>query len=297
MYSVTVRYGVLRLINDFKTKLSDLKRGESVVVKTDRGTELGVVISPSNVMAVEESPVSSQNKTVQGENNENIQLSMGEVLRRVAPEDLKEVDSINREKIPKELEFCQKKVKDFNLQMKIISAENLLGGEKVIFYFLADGRIDFRDLVKELAKEYKTRIELRQIGVRDKARLLGDFEHCGQEICCRTFLKDLEPVTMKMAKQQKTMMDPSKISGRCSRLMCCLRFEDETYTELKQKLPRKGSRVSTKKGIGDIVDVNILSQEITIELEGGDKVKVNASEIIEVIKGPIHKVNETHEEE
>ena len=318
MHLVTIRYGVLRFVADFKTALTNLRRGEAIIARTDRGTELGFVVSP---------PVQSETQVVVPKKVEPVRPSggsanspastptggtaapaaaevaesssseaLGEVLRRLTPEDQKELDIINRERIPKEIELAQKKIKDFNLPMKLASAEHILGGEKIIFYFLADGRVDFRELVKDLAREYKTRIELRQIGVRDKARLLGDYEHCGQELCCKAFLKDLEPVTMKMVKQQKTMMDPSKISGKCGRLMCCLRFEDETYTELKAKLPRKGSRIRTAKGLGDVVDLNVISQEVTMELEDGTKAKVTAAEIIEVIRGPILKVDEPKEE-
>jgi cell fate regulator YaaT (PSP1 superfamily) len=301
MYTATIRYGIARLIGDFKTVLSDLRRGETVVVKTERGTEIGIVISssaPTETMApgkdarkTETAPALISPATTPPAE------STGEVLRRLTPEDQKELDDICQAKIPKEMEFCQAKIKVLNLAINLVCAEHLLGSEKVIFYFIADGRIDFRELVKELAREYKTRIEMRQIGVRDKARFLGDFEHCGQELCCKTFLKGLEPVTMKMAKQQKTMMDPSKISGRCGRLMCCLRFEDETYTELKSKLPKKGSRVRTAKEVGDIVDVDILSQKMLIELEDRAKVKINASDIIEIIRGPILKVGAEKEEE
>ncbi|MBI4834927.1 MAG: signal peptidase [Planctomycetes bacterium] len=297
MYIATVRYGIARLIGDFKTSLSDLRRGETVVVKTERGTEIGIVISsaaPTETVAPAKDTQKTDGAPLPAP---PLAESTGEVLRRLATEDQKELDNICQIKIPKEMEYCQSKIKALNLAINLICAEHLLGGEKIIFYFIADGRIDFRELVKELAREYKTRIEMRQIGVRDKARFLGDFEHCGQELCCKTFLKGLEPVTMKMAKQQKTMMDPSKISGRCGRLMCCLRFEDETYTELKSKLPKKGSRVRTAKEVGDIIDVDILSQKMLIELEDRTKVKINASDIIETIRGPILKVSAEKEEE
>lgn len=289
MYLTTVRYGLSRLVDDFKTTIADLHRGEEVVVKTGRGTEVGIVISPP-VPAEEESPKADKKTATASEKK-------GDVLRRLTPEDQKKISEIWKEKIPKELEFCEKKSKELNLAINLACAEHLLGNEKIIFYFIADGRVDFRELVKELAREYKTRIEMRQIGVRDKARLLGDFEHCGQELCCKTFLKDLEPVTMKMAKQQKTMMDPSKISGRCGRLMCCLRFEDKIYTQLKSDMPKKGSRVKTNKGIGDIVDLDILTQTMVIETEQGTKVKVSLPDIIKVIRGPIRKVTGAKNEE
>lgn len=289
MYLVTLRYGTARLVAGFKTNLNDLRRGESVIVKTDRGTEIGVVILPPAISGTKAPKTEQTSKPAQE--------TIGEVLRRLMPEDQKKIDTINREKIPKEFEFCQNKIKELDLSINLVYAEHLLGGEKIIFYFMADGRVDFRELVKELAREYKTRIDMRQIGVRDKARLLGDFEHCGQELCCRTFLKELEAVTMKMAKQQKTMMDPSKISGRCGRLMCCLRFEDEIYTELKANLPKKGSRIHTTQGTGDIIDLDILSQQMTIELKDGNRIKVTPSDIVKVVRGPIHKVEAEKEED
>ncbi len=138
--------------------------------------------------------------------------------------------------------------------MKIVDAEHILGGERVVFFFMSDGRVDFRELVKQLAHEYQTRIEMRQIGARDEAKLLGDIESCGQECCCKRFLRLLKPVNMRMAKMQKATLDPAKISGYCGRLKCCLRYEDKTYTELKKGLPRRNSWVKTNKGEGRIVD-------------------------------------------
>jgi cell fate regulator YaaT (PSP1 superfamily) len=132
-------------------------------------------------------------------------------------------------------------VRDMNLPMKIVEAEHLFGGERIVVYFSSGGRVDFRDLVRRLAKEYQTRIELRQVGSRDEARLISDFESCGQECCCRRFLKILDPVNMRMAKLQKATLDPSKISGHCGRLKCCLRYEDEIYKILKEQMPRKNS--------------------------------------------------------
>lgn len=283
MWLLSIRYGEMGLIGDFKTALPNLRRGEVCVITTDRGTEIGIVVSSPKPMP----PDQPRAPNAPG---------VGKVLRRITPEDLKELDKINREKIPQKFAFCQQKIKELNIPINLVYMEHPLGGEKVILYFLAEGRVDFRELVKELAKEYKSRIEMRQIGVRDEARLLGDFEHCGQELCCKTFIKELQPVTMKMAKIQKTTMDPTKISGRCGRLMCCLRFENEIYTALKGKLPRKGSRIHTSKGTGDIVDLDILSQQMTIKLEGGNRLKVHASEIIETIRGPI-KVTEPEEDE
>jgi len=181
--------------------------------------------------------------------------------------------------IPKEHKYCLKKIKEFNIPMKLIALEHLFGKKKVIIYYIANRRIDFRELVKDLAAEFLARIEMKQIGVRDEARLLADYQHCGRELCCRTFLKNLDPVAMKMAKRQKATMDPAKISGRCGKLMCCLRYEDEVYEELKNNLPKKGSFVSTAKGDGEVLEVEILAQNVLIENEEGKRLSVSLKEI------------------
>ncbi|MFQ5712450.1 MAG: stage 0 sporulation family protein [Candidatus Scalinduaceae bacterium] len=268
-HQVTIRYGILRNIENVYTPTPTLRKGDKVVIRSSRGVELGEVVSQ---------PQEIDDKTV-------VQ-NMGEVLYKVTEEDKKKQKEIEEEIIPSEFSLCQKKIKEHNLPMKLASVEHLFGSKKIIFYFLAKGRVDFRELVKDLAKEYKSRIEMKQIGVRDEARLLAEYEHCGRELCCRTFLKDLEPVTMKMAKNQKATLDPSKISGRCGRLMCCLRYEDNAYEELKHYLPKKGTLIMTTKGVGEVVDYDILQQKVTMETK--DK------KLIVVLKGEIlEKVNET----
>ncbi len=278
MAIVTMRYGEMRQIGQVKTSLEGLKVGERCVIKTDRGTEIATVVY--SIQRKEDKP---------GDKTDDKQAK-GEILRRITPEDMEKLGKIYNQEVPREFELCQQKIKKLNLQMKLAFVEHLLGGEKVIFYYLAEGRVDFRELVRELAKEYKTRIEMKQIGVRDEARLIGDFEHCGRELCCRTFLKELEPVTMKMAKNQKTTMDPSKISGRCGRLMCCLKYEDEIYLNLKRKLPKRGARVQIAEGEGEIIDIDVLAQEAVVELAAKDKVRVKAEGIIRIIREPTLKV-------
>lgn len=263
-YRVTVRFGALRNVSTFKTTLTHLRNSDKVVIRSMRGVEAGEVVSKP--VAVEE---------------ECIEESNGEILRKLTDEDKEELRKIEEESIPKAFKFCQKKIKEHGLQMKLASVEHLFGSKKMIFYFLAEGRVDFRELVKDLAKEYQTRIEMKQIGVRDEARLLADYEHCGRELCCKTFLKNLEPVTMKMAKNQKPTLDPSKISGRCGRLMCCLRYEDKTYDELRCHLPKKGSIVHTAKGSGEVIDYDVLCQLVTIDTEVGKPLVVSVEEISE----------------
>ena len=173
--------------------------------------------------------------------------------------------------------------------MKIVDAEHIFGGERLIFYFMSDGRVDFRELVKKIAREHQTRIEMRQIGSRDEAKLLGDIESCGQECCCIRFLKALKPVNMRMAKMQKATLDPSKISGYCGRLKCCLRYEDKTYIELKKRLPKKSSIVKTKYGQGKVVDTQILTQLVMIEHDDGTKIAVPIEELEVISSSTIEK--------
>ncbi len=265
-YQVTIRYGVLKNIEDVYTQIRSLRKGDKVVIRTSRGIELGeTVVQPQEI------------------SDEKAQSNMGEALYKVTEEDKEKQKEIEEEIIPSEFSFCQNKIKEHNLPMKLASVEHLFGGKKIIFYFLSKGRVDFRELVKDLAKEYKSRIEMKQIGVRDEAKLLAEYEHCGRELCCRTFLKDLEPVTMRMAKNQKATLDPSKISGRCGRLMCCLRYEDTAYEELKHTLPKKGTLIVTTKGVGEVVDFDVLQQKVTMETKDKKLIVISKDEILEKV--------------
>jgi cell fate regulator YaaT (PSP1 superfamily) len=164
--------------------------------------------------------------------------------------------------------------------MELVDVEHLFGGERIVFYFLAEKRVDFRELVKDLAREYRTRIEMRQIGVRDEAKLLADYGDCGKPVCCNTHMSVMPPVSMRMAKLQKSTLDPSKISGRCGRLKCCLRFEQDVYEEFQQELPQPGSRILTAKGQGRVLAQEILARKILVEFEDGRRVVVLADEIL-----------------
>ncbi len=267
-YQVTVRYGILRNVENVFTQDSELIKGDRIVIRSARGVEFGVVISPSLEL-----------------NGDTDTSGMGEVLHKVTEEEERKQGEIEKNTIPSEYRFCQEKIKEHDLPMKLASVEHLLGSKKIIFYFLAKGRVDFRELVKDLAKKYKSRIEMKQIGVRDEAKLLAEYQHCGRELCCRTFLKNLEPVTMKMAKNQKATLDPSKISGRCGRLMCCLRYEDDAYEEMKHNLPRKGTLIATTKGVGEVVDFDILQQKITMVSKDKKMIIINKNEILEQVRG------------
>ena len=281
MNLLTVRYGVSRAVANFKYALSDIKNGDKCVVKTDSGTEIGTVTSAPQELKPGEDP-----------NN------IGTVLRKVTPEDLKELEKINKEKIPQIITHTKEKIEALGLDMKLSLVEYLFGGEKVIFYFIAKGKIDFRELVKELGKEYKTRIEMKQIGARDEARLISDIGHCGYELCCRGFVKEMGAVTMKMAKNQKATLDPLKISGLCGRLMCCLRYEDANYTEIRKSLPRRGTTVKTPQGVGEVVDLEVLAQKLVVELEETrTRIKIHVSELQGVVKEPTLKVEPEEEKE
>jgi len=240
-----------------------LKLGDQVVVRTDRGVEAGSVVSMSGQMTAQEAEA----------------IAKGEVLRKASAKDLERLREIEEELIPKERKFCEQKIKDHQLPMKLADVEHLLGGNKIIFYFLADGRVDFRELVKDLAREYQTRIEMRQIGVRDEAKLLADYGDCGKPVCCNTHLTEMPPVSMKMAKLQKATLDPTKISGRCGRLKCCLRFEYEMYEKMQKELPPLGSRVRIREGPARVVGHEILAGQLLVETDDRRRRLVPSAEV------------------
>ena len=260
--------------------------GDRVVAVTDRGTEIGEVVSVfENVVSsqqVESGQVPAPESPpagVQAPSSPQDGPGRPRVLRKATKEDLAKALEIRENMEPAQFRFCQQKIRELALPMRLAAVERLFGGEKIIFYFVADSRVDFRVLVRELAREYRTRIEMKQIGARDEAKLLGDFEHCGRELCCRRFIRALEPVTIKMAKNQKATLDPSKISGACGRLMCCLRFENPMYQELKKNLPSKGMKVKTPKGEGEVLNYDIIAQTALVEVPGGEKVAFGIREI------------------
>jgi cell fate regulator YaaT (PSP1 superfamily) len=257
-----------------------LKVHTRVVVKTNRGLELGHLIGRFSSYKAGQFRL-SQEQIKEYFNNDDTDFSQGQAgkfIRYATAADISEERHL-RKIAREEMEYCRRFVKEMNLPMKIVDAEHVFGGERIIFYFMSDGRVDFRDLVKRIAQEYQTRIEMRQIGSRDEAKLLGDVESCGQQCCCQRFLKHLKPVNMRMAKMQKATLDPAKISGYCGRLKCCLRYEDETYTDLKKRLPKKNTRVKTKNGQGRVIDTQILSQLVMVEYESGEKGVVSLDEL------------------
>jgi cell fate regulator YaaT (PSP1 superfamily) len=252
MYEVVqIRLREAGKITYFSPNGMRFKVGEYVIVEADRGLDYGQVLS--EIEAILDSDIDEPLK---------------KVIRKSNPWDMHQIDK-NKKKIREVMDACAKKIQERKLPMKLIDAEFSFDRSKIIFYFTADGRVDFRDLVKDLANVFKARIELKQIGVRDEAKILGGLGPCGRALCCATYLKDFEPVTIKMAKEQNLPLNPTKISGLCGRLMCCLGYEHKTYKELMKGLPREGEILKTEKGSGKVININALKRSVTVELEDG----------------------------
>jgi cell fate regulator YaaT (PSP1 superfamily) len=234
----------------------EIKQGDNVIVETARGVEYGnVVIGPRDV---------EENKIIQ---------PLKPVIRTATPED-DEIEAKNKSKEKEAFQICLEKIKKHGLEMKLIDSEYTFDNNKVLFYFTADGRIDFRELVKDLASVFKTRIELRQIGVRDETKVVGGIGICGRPLCCHTHLSEFAPVSIKMAKEQNLSLNPTKISGVCGRLMCCLKHEEEAYEDLNSKLPNVGDMVTTDDGLrGEVQSVTVLKQlvKVIVTLENDEK--------------------------
>lgn len=269
--STAVRFGAMNWIGEFKYKHGLVfKCGGDVVISTDRGIEIGRQVSLT-CDGCDKSVTRQQIQTyINNSGAEYYRLRSGRILREASAQDLVEQRHLNSNE-RRECADCTVLAREMGLNMKIVTAEHLFGGERVVYYFMAEGRIDFRDLVRELAARHQTRIEMRQVGARDEARLVADVEICGRECCCKNFLKTLRPISMKMAKLQKSTLDLSKVSGRCGRLRCCLRYEHEGYEELARKLPAKGVRVQTHFGTGVVLNHQILTQLVLLRLDADEK--------------------------
>ena len=249
-----VRHGTMRFLGEYEPAGESVySRGNSVVVRSERGTEVGEVMCEANPRAVELIT----------------EPTRGQIVRLVTPEDDAQLDKL-RSNEQLEMDACGRIIAQRQLQMELVDVEHLFGGERIVFYFLAEKR----------AREYKTRIEMRQIGVRDEAKLLADYGDCGKPVCCNTHMATMPPVSMRMAKLQKSTLDPSKISGRCGRLKCCLRFEQDVYEEFQRQLPAVGARILTRKGQGRVLSQEILARKVLAEFEDGRRVIVAADEIL-----------------
>ncbi|MBN1574873.1 MAG: stage 0 sporulation family protein [Deltaproteobacteria bacterium] len=253
---VGIRFRGAGKIYRFNAEGFDLNIMERVLVETERGLVMGtVVVPPRNV---EELP-------------DDIPLKP--ILRIASEDDIKKEEE-NKERECEAKIFCKSCIEKHMLDMYLVDVEHLFDGSKVIFYFTADERVDFRALVRDLASKFRTRIEMRQIGVRNKAKLVGGIGSCGRELCCNTFLTNFEPVSVKMAKDQNVSLNPSKISGVCGRLMCCLKYEYDTYLDLKEDMPKIGKRVVTNEGKGKVIRQNVLANSVTVEMEDGEEREV-----------------------
>jgi cell fate regulator YaaT (PSP1 superfamily) len=238
-----------------------LESGENVIVDSEKGLVLGKVLSP---------PHEKEKRF--------ILKSPKKVIRKAAPEDLEQFEK-NQELEREAFQFCRLRIRERNLSMKLVKTEVLLDRSKILFYFTSEKRVDFRELVRDLAAEFRMRIEMRQIGVRDEAKMVCGIGTCGRELCCSKFLNRFDLVSVKMAKEQNLALNPLKISGCCGRLMCCLAYEFPTYLELKKSLPKIGKHVMTKSGKGKIIRQNVMNQTLTVELEEGGEITIDAREI------------------
>lgn len=254
---VGVRFRTAGKIYFFDPVRFEIKKGDNVIVETARGIEFGTVVG--DIREVEDDKVIQPLKPV----------------LRIANERDKEQEAANKLKEKEAYQICLEKIRKHGLEMKLIDAEYTFDNNKVLFYFTADGRIDFRELVKDLASVFKTRIELRQIGVRDETKTVGGIGICGRVLCCHSYLSDFIPVSIKMAKEQNLSLNPTKISGVCGRLMCCLKHEEDTYEELNRKLPSVGDYVTTDDGLrGEVQSVNVLRQIVKVVVEVGDEKEI-----------------------
>lgn len=279
--AILVRYGAMRWVGEFACRFELPNMcGTRVVIQSDRGIELGEHVRPYDTCADMFEFRAQTRAYTNASGPEFCRPRVGRVLRRATEQDIAEHERLNGD-TRQYIQHCAQLVGEYRLDMKIICAEHLLGGERIVFYFGAPARVDFRQLVRELAQHYRTRIEMRQVGARDEARLVADYEVCGRECCCKNFLKRLRPVNMKMAKLQKSTLDPSKVSGRCGRLRCCLRYEHLGYEELAARLPRSGMRVRIDAGIGMVVDQQILTQLVLVRMDDNQFVSVPLEEIRE----------------
>ncbi|MBQ8782925.1 MAG: stage 0 sporulation family protein [Clostridia bacterium] len=246
---VGVRFKEVGKVYYFDPDGHTLKKGDRVIVETARGVECG--------------EIAMDNRDV---NDEEIVKPLKKLLRIATEDDLKKVEE-NKEKEKKAFEICEKKILKHKIDMKLVDIEYTFDNSKILFYFTADGRVDFRELVKDLASVFHTRIELRQIGVRDESKMLGGIGICGRPFCCGSFLGDFQPVTVKMAKEQGLSLNPTKISGTCGRLMCCLKYEQDAYEHLLRITPKVGAIVETPEGRGRVVDVNLLRGNLKVQLD------------------------------
>lgn len=278
---VGVRFKKPGKIYFFDPQGIEIEKNDDVIVETAMGDEIGKVVVASREI-----------------DEQKMATPLKKVIRKATKEDLASQEKY-KSKEPEALEICKEKIKKYNLEMNLTDVEYKFDGSKILFYFTADGRIDFRDLVKDLASVFKTRIELRQIGVRDEVKRIGGNGVCGRELCCCSFLDNFETVSIKMAKEQNIALNPSKISGNCGRLMCCLKYEQDVYSEKVSRLPKVGAIVKTPSGEGTVEGVEILKEIVRVKIKDGEDFiykKFNADEIKVLRDSKKDVVNEEEKE-
>ncbi len=276
-----VRYGLTRFVAEMGIRGSETySRGAEVVARTSRGTEWGEVLCAATPRTREFLSATEP---------------AGRLLRvatRADRESLERVRDSERDAFKGGLEL----IRESKLVMQLTDVEWLFGGERLVFYYLSEQRVDFRELVKQLAKRFRTRIEMRQIGVRDEAKLLADYGDCGKPVCCNTHLREMPPVSMKMAKLQKATLDPNKISGRCGRLKCCLRYEYDTYEAHRRELPKVGATVVTKVGQGRVIAVELLARKLLVQYDDHRRALADEKDVLTVVKGGVSSSPEAEEQ-
>ena len=271
---VSISFHTAGKIFDFDSQDFDLTPGDKVIVETERGRALGTVIRNPRTITPEEAPP-----------------KLKSILRIATENDLQMAQS-NALREQEALKFCQQRIKQRNMEMKLVRAEYLFDGSKIIFYFTADGRVDFRELVRDLAQHFRTRIEMRQIGVRDEAKQVGGLGICGRELCCSNHLREFIPVSVKMAKAQGLALNPTKISGQCGRLLCCLAYEYETYNEMKKTLPKCGKKLLLESGSAEVISRDILAQKVTLS-RNGERFQMRIDDLNNEIKSAESKTEDT----
>ena len=266
MPAYVVRCGIMRILHVMQSRQT-CSRGMCVIARTQRGVEAGEVLCAAEGSAV----------------SELVDPPTGTILRTATEQDLLDLNQL-RDLGDRDAEICQRAMADLELPMDLVDVERMLGGERIVVYYLSESRVDFRELVKRLTQELDTRIEMRQIGVRDEAKLLADYGDCGKPVCCNTYLVQMPPVSMKMAKMQKATLDPGKISGRCGRLKCCLRYEFDTYEEYRKSLPPIGSEIVTADGRGKVLNQEILARQLLVQMEDNRRILVRSDQVLSVIR-------------
>lgn len=271
MSSYVVRCGVMRSLHVMQAR-QEYRRGMRVIARTPRGLEFGEVLCEAD-----------ERVTSQLNRSEDSTPPGGSIQRPVTEEDEIEISRLATQSV-EEADRCLEIIREMNLPMDLVEIERIFGGERLVVYYLSENRVDFRELVKRLAHEFQTRIEMRQIGVRDEAKLLADYGDCGKPVCCNTHLPKMPPVSMKMAKLQKATLDPNKISGRCGRLKCCLRYEYDIYEEHRKSLPKIGADIVTANGRGRVINQELLSKQLLVQMEDNRRIMIHGDEVLSVIK-------------